>query len=102
MRIDPKTFIFCTLERDKIRTGLELQAASLARTIARKRTHLSMQAGDKWRMESELDILETRAARVADLIAAFNPEPVTLGERLAPGCTCGAAAAGNFDRCRCD
>lgn len=29
-------------------------------------------------------------------------KPATLGERLMPGCTCGAAAAGNFDRCTCD
>lgn len=28
--------------------------------------------------------------------------PVTMGERLMPGCTCGAAANGDFERCRCD
>ena len=81
MRINPKTFTLCTLARDEMRAGLELQAASLARTIARKRTHLSMQAGDKWRMDrsesarervkGELDTLEMRAARVADLLATF-------------------------------
>lgn len=29
-------------------------------------------------------------------------ESVTLGERLMPGCSCGAAARGDFNRCRCD
>lgn len=28
--------------------------------------------------------------------------PVTLGNRLMPGCTCGAAESGDFERCRCD
>jgi hypothetical protein len=28
--------------------------------------------------------------------------PATLGERLMPGCTCGAAESGDFQRCRCD
>lgn len=26
----------------------------------------------------------------------------TMGERLMPGCTCGAAASGDFQRCTCD
>jgi len=33
--------------------------------------------------------------------APVDPEPVTMGERLAPGCDCGAAAIGDFDGCTC-
>lgn len=33
---------------------------------------------------------------------AATPAPVTLGARLMPGCTCGAAARGDFERCTCD
>ena len=32
----------------------------------------------------------------------LRPAPPTMGERLMPGCTCGAAARGAFDRCVCD
>lgn len=28
--------------------------------------------------------------------------PATMGERLMPGCRCGAASRGDFERCRCD
>lgn len=28
--------------------------------------------------------------------------PATFGNRLMPGCTCGAAESGDFQRCRCD
>jgi len=31
-----------------------------------------------------------------------DPPTVTLGNRLMPGCTCGAASIGAFDRCWCD
>lgn len=117
MRINPQTVTLCTLERDEIRAGLELRRDALARTIARKRAHLNMQAGNKWKMDRseaarervarELDALERKAARVADLLAQFadvatTAAPVTLGQRLMPGCTCGAAARGAFDSCRCD
>ncbi len=30
-----------------------------------------------------------------------NGEPATLGERLAPGCECGAARNGDFQNCTC-
>ncbi|WRQ05385.1 hypothetical protein [Xanthomonas phage AhaSv] len=43
---------------------------------------------------------------VCDACAARNDAataaPVTLGQRLMPGCTCGAAERGAFDSCRCD
>jgi hypothetical protein len=108
MRINPQTVTLCTLERDEIRAGLELRRDALARTIARKREALARRSGDSVdRIARELDALEMKAARVADLLAQFadvaaTAAPVTLGQRLMPGCTCGAAERGAFDSCRCD
>lgn len=68
MRIDPKTLTLDSMDRDAIRRGLELLAAQSARTIARKRS-----SPHAWqdRVKRELDTLESRAARVADLLATF-------------------------------
>lgn len=35
------------------------------------------------------------------IASELKPKP-TAGERLMPGCTCGAASSGDFQRCRCD
>lgn len=32
----------------------------------------------------------------------WGTPPATMGERLMPGCECGAASRGDFQRCRCD
>lgn len=32
----------------------------------------------------------------------WGAPPATLGERLMPGCECGAARRGDFERCTCD
>lgn len=42
--------------------------------------------------------------RLAAALARVQGETatVTAGERLMPGCECGAAARGDFQRCRCD
>lgn len=42
------------------------------------------------------------ATRAFAVEADPGREAVTAGERLMPGCTCGAARRGDFERCRCD
>jgi hypothetical protein len=37
-----------------------------------------------------------------NMVRPVQNVPVTYGERLMPGCECGAARRGDFDRCRCD
>jgi hypothetical protein len=58
--------------------------------------------GRKTAREEIMRMAKVADAYVASQKAAQPAPPATMGERLMPGCTCGAAAEGNFDRCRCD
>lgn len=54
------------------------------------------------RLNAAMDEAAERASREPRFTPVQPLPPVTLGERLMPGCRCGAAATGSFDRCRCD
>lgn len=61
----------------------------------------------EWRTATDCGARGTEHCRaeypdICDACAARENERPTLGERLFPGCECGAAARGEFDRCTCD
>lgn len=95
MRIDPRTFTLDKLERDALLGALVLRIDGLSRTIARKKASRYTDL-----LRDELDRLEMDQARCLDLLSAFRDPPVTMAQRLAPGCTCGASPESG--RCRCD
>lgn len=82
-------------------TTTEALAAALRGILATNR--IAERQASLFGTMGRLTDTDLHAAREA--LAQFNAEraaPTTLGNRLMPGCECGAAEAGDFERCRCD
>lgn len=80
-------------------SALRAKAARLAEIDAVLKAHPEI--GVLWRRGRQVYYVTAPTYVEADRPEDLTPKP-TLGNRLMPGCECGAAEAGNFDRCRCD